>query len=299
MARTTRHQQAPSRKTRTKAAISYAEHSNSESEAESNAVSTDGEGGDEEQEAPRPTRRVTRANQAQPLPADDAESDTVASDGEEENEDEEEAPRPTPRRITRASQPRLSPVVKRIHRPSESDSSAESDYKATSKRRKVATPSKSRASPSKPRAPPVKAKARLLKVATGTPTVVVRGSGVIPQWQTLPYQVLVRILQYASYPLYDEESFHPLPSLHWLLNVGLMCRAFAEPAATVLYASPPLVPMTKAHGLMRLLREDPENHKFKYRQKVETLRIDVGQVAAYSLSGRLKSALSRSSWRPN
>ncbi|RFU33401.1 hypothetical protein B7463_g2912, partial [Scytalidium lignicola] len=110
-------------------------------------------------------------------------------------------------------------------------------------------------------------------------------SYVIPPWQTLPYQILVSILNYASYPIYDENTFQPTQSCRWLLNTARICRAFAEPALTVLYTSPPLVPMDKAHRLVALLKEDPAKLVFKYRQKIETLRIDVGQVAAYSLHG--------------
>jgi hypothetical protein len=43
--------------------------------------------------------------------------------------------------------------------------------------------------------------------------------------------------------------------------------------------------MEKAHKLVDLLQADPRHMAFKYRQKVESLRIDVGKVAAYSLPG--------------
>ena len=114
---------------------------------------------------------------------------------------------------------------------------------------------------------------------------IITTNGVIPPWQSLPYHIFVQIFQYASYPLYDDHTFQPLPSGSWLLKVARLCRAFAEPAFTVLYASPPLVPMDKAHMLVDLLKTDPTTLAFKYRQKVESLRIDVGQVAAYSLPG--------------
>lgn len=109
--------------------------------------------------------------------------------------------------------------------------------------------------------------------------------GIIPAWQLLPYDILLHIFRYASYPLYDAHTFNPLPSGSWLLRVARLCREFADPAFTVLYSSPPLVPMDKAHKLVELLKEDPTRLMFSYRQKVESLRIDVGQVAAYSFAG--------------
>ncbi|KAG0648162.1 hypothetical protein D0Z07_6027 [Hyphodiscus hymeniophilus] len=113
----------------------------------------------------------------------------------------------------------------------------------------------------------------------------IQTSGVIPPWQSLPYQILIQIMEYATYPLYDPHSFVPNPSGSWLLKVARLCRDFAEPAFTVLYNTPPLVPMDKAHKLVEILQADPRHLAFKYRQKVESLHIEVHQVAAYSLAG--------------
>lgn len=77
--------------------------------------------------------------------------------------------------------------------------------------------------------------------------MLVENTEAVPPWQTLPYHVLVQIFEYATYPLYEERTFQPLPSGKWLLDVAYLCRGFAEPAFTVLYNSPPLVPMDKAH----------------------------------------------------
>ncbi|KAI6249448.1 hypothetical protein HI914_02194 [Erysiphe necator] len=110
-------------------------------------------------------------------------------------------------------------------------------------------------------------------------------SGVIPAWQNLPYHIFVQIFRFASYPLYDERTFQPLPSGSWLLKIARMCRAFAEPALTVLNYSPPLIPMIKAHRLVDLFKTDPTSLAFKYRQKVVSLQIEVNQVAAYTLTG--------------
>lgn len=59
-------------------------------------------------------------------------------------------------------------------------------------------------------------------------------------WNTLPYQVLVSIFEYASWPLVAD-AITPLTSISWLLRTALCCRAFAEPALSALYYSPPLV----------------------------------------------------------
>lgn len=76
-----------------------------------------------------------------------------------------------------------------------------------------------------------------------------------------------------------------MPSVRWLLDTRRTCAAFQEPALTVLYRSPPLVPMQAAHELVKLLKSDPEPMSFNYRAKIETLQIEVSQTASYTLSG--------------
>ena len=72
-------------------------------------------------------------------------------------------------------------------------------------------------------------------------------AGVIPQWQTLPYQILLQIFHFASSPLVDERTFNQTANWNWLLQTSKLCRAFSEPALTVLYRSPCLTPMDRAH----------------------------------------------------
>lgn len=72
-------------------------------------------------------------------------------------------------------------------------------------------------------------------------------AGVIPEWQTLPYQILLQIFYYASCPLVDERTFNQTANWNWLLQASKLCRSFSEPALTVLYRSPCLTPMDRAH----------------------------------------------------
>ncbi len=96
---------------------------------------------------------------------------------------------------------------------------------------------------------------------------------VIPPWHTLPYLILVSILDYAAAPLNDDVL------VRWLTAAGRTCRAFAEPAATALYRSPPLLSASKVYRLTALLARPPSTTMFNYRQKVEVFRIDVGLLA--------------------
>lgn len=72
-------------------------------------------------------------------------------------------------------------------------------------------------------------------------------TGVIPPWQTLPYQILLQIFYYASFPLVDERTFNQTANWKWLFQTSKLCRSFSEPALTILYRSPCLTPMDRAH----------------------------------------------------
>ncbi|KAH8769608.1 hypothetical protein F5882DRAFT_412055 [Hyaloscypha sp. PMI_1271] len=208
---------------------------------------------------PRTTRTKPAISYAEP----DSDCDLEISDADSASEKENRTPARRSRRNTTPQRP-----GKRSRRASSSpriDESDDSDFKRTPKKRRVS---------SKPSTP---------KASTSEDTVLIEGSGVIPPWRDLPYQVLVQIFQYASHPLYDDRTFQPLPSSRWLVRTARVCHAFAEPALKVLYSSPPLVPMIQAHMLVDLLTADPASMAFKYRPKVESLQIDVDQVAAYSL----------------
>ena len=101
--------------------------------------------------------------------------------------------------------------------------------------------------------------------------------GSIPAWQSLPYEILLQIFQYATYPLVDDAG-QPTPSIKWLLRTALLCRGFAEPALAALYYSPPLSPPDRARRLIDQLCShsvggglDPT---FNYRGKIHYLDID-------------------------
>lgn len=106
-------------------------------------------------------------------------------------------------------------------------------------------------------------------------------SGPIPPWTTLPYHILFNIFLFASYPLVDYREAIALPSGKWLVDIALLCRAFAEPALAALYHTPVLIPAKKAHRIVQLLSQPQESLAINYASKVRELLVDVRYVLAY------------------
>ncbi|EXJ93341.1 hypothetical protein A1O1_01733 [Capronia coronata CBS 617.96] len=96
-------------------------------------------------------------------------------------------------------------------------------------------------------------------------------------WQQLPYEVLASIMKYAAYPLYGQAS-RSNPSINWLCSTSLLCRSFHEACMAALLYRPPLYPAWRAHGLMRLLKEDPATLVTDYKRKIHYLDIEVKQL---------------------
>lgn len=107
---------------------------------------------------------------------------------------------------------------------------------------------------------------------TAAPALEVNESA--PPWQTLPYHILLNIFLHALQP-------SPVDTDKTLLNVALLCRAFAEPALSALYHTPPINPSTKAHKLLFLLSQPVESLSMNYSTKVQELLIDVRLTLMY------------------
>ena len=136
----------------------------------------------------------------------------------------------------------------------------------------------------------------------GIYTPIPAKSGKIPPWQNLEYQILLKVMQYAAYPLYTNAS---IDTVRWLLSTSEMCSSFHDACIGALMYSPPLLPTHRAHWLMDLLKASardfdrdlvPEdmvsdrqvtrlataNHNrhmsLDYRRKIKCLSIDVKKV---------------------
>ena len=103
-------------------------------------------------------------------------------------------------------------------------------------------------------------------------------------WQTLPYEILLQIFQYASQPLCDN-LFQASPSVTWLLRTALVCKSFAEPALSALYYDPPLTPPARARALMSHLATQSETWTLNYRNKVKYLEIEATSILLQKSDG--------------
>ncbi|ETI24098.1 hypothetical protein G647_03467 [Cladophialophora carrionii CBS 160.54] len=149
------------------------------------------------------------------------------------------------------------------------------------KRKPPAVPSKKREVPNKRQKTQP---SRSVRKSTDVTAVVSKPSthARIPPWQTLPYFVLVNIMQYAAYPLYGPMS-RQQPSINWLCTTGSICRSFHDACMATLLYSPPLYPLQQARGLMTLLKRDqdhPGTLSTSFRSKIRYLDIEVKHLLA-------------------
>jgi hypothetical protein len=120
----------------------------------------------------------------------------------------------------------------------------------------------------------------------------------IPPWQELEYQILLQVFKYAAYPLYTGAS-HSRPTIQWLLDISLLSKSFHAAALAALLYSPPIFPAPRAHGLLRLLKQDQDALSTNYRTKIREMDVEVknllmpkGGVVLQDLVGRRTPLLS-------
>ncbi|KAF3000861.1 hypothetical protein E8E13_007424 [Curvularia kusanoi] len=104
--------------------------------------------------------------------------------------------------------------------------------------------------------------------------------GHTPNWQSLPYHILLQIFVYASHPLHDE-NMKPTTSISWLAQLARMCTAFTKPALTALYRNPPIFAMRQSRkDLVHHLIQPPSGAHVDYRVMPKRLTLDATQMSA-------------------
>ena len=87
-------------------------------------------------------------------------------------------------------------------------------------------------------------------------------------WQTLPFYILTNIFAHAASPMVNP-SGDRTTAVGWLIRVATLCKAFTEPALSVLYYCPPVVEPSQLIRLESTLRRESDESMIKYRHKIK------------------------------
>lgn len=102
--------------------------------------------------------------------------------------------------------------------------------------------------------------------------------GRIPDWTSLPIEILRQCFVHASRPLLAP-SRPSAANVDWLIKTAKVCRAFAVPALETYYQAPALLTSYAPHHLLALLQMPAERRHMNYNAKVKRLEIDVRRLA--------------------
>ncbi|KAK6400111.1 mitochondrial splicing system protein [Elasticomyces elasticus] len=107
--------------------------------------------------------------------------------------------------------------------------------------------------------------------------------GRVPDWTSLPIDILRDIFIYASSPIH-EQTRTSSSNIDWLVKTARTCRAFAVPALEAFYSRPSLLTSQAPHRLLALLKDKDGHEEGKrafmgYGVKVKGLEIDVRRLA--------------------
>jgi hypothetical protein len=110
--------------------------------------------------------------------------------------------------------------------------------------------------------------------------IVIPSDNKIPDWTSLPVDILRDIFIFASTPIHDQiQASNAAANVTWLMRSALTCRAFSQPALEAYYQSPALLTTYHPHHLLDLLRMPKEKRYLDYNVKVKRLEVDVRRVA--------------------
>ena len=116
--------------------------------------------------------------------------------------------------------------------------------------------------------------------------------GKIPDWTSLPIELLRDIFVFAAHPMH-EQTPTAAANVGWLMRTARrLCRAFAVPALEAYYQSPYVHRELQAHHLLELMQMPADKTYINYNVKVKWLEIDVRRIA-YSAYGKARIDLSQ------
>ena len=116
--------------------------------------------------------------------------------------------------------------------------------------------------------------------------------GKVPDWRTLPLDILRDIFIFAAQPMH-EQTTTASASVTWLMRAARRtCRAFSYAALEAYYQAPYMLDNLQPHHLLELMQMPAEKTYINYNVKVKSLEIDVRRIA-YSATGKARVDLSQ------
>lgn len=115
--------------------------------------------------------------------------------------------------------------------------------------------------------------------------------GVIPDWRSLPLDILRDIFIFAAQPMH-EQTTTASHNVTWLMRTARRtCRAFSVPALEAYYQAPSVHDNLQPHHLLELMQMPAEKTYINYKVKVKALEIDIRRIA-YTATGKSKVDIS-------
>ncbi|CAD0112702.1 unnamed protein product [Aureobasidium uvarum] len=117
---------------------------------------------------------------------------------------------------------------------------------------------------------------------------LIPSDGVIPKWETLPYEILLQVFSYAFAAELEHETGgvasrrvnHPNT---WIMRTARkVCRAFSEPALTAFYRAPSLLAARWLEDFSTIIKQPNDQHLYSYNMKVTSLEVSAKNLESFA-----------------
>ncbi|KAI5263367.1 hypothetical protein E4T47_09048 [Aureobasidium subglaciale] len=154
------------------------------------------------------------------------------------------------------------------------------------------SPRETRSATKKPvhkKSPPKRKTKHASKPSKVVPTAApIPSDGIIPKWQTLPYEILSQIFSYAFAAELEHETGgvasrrvnHPNT---WIMKTARkVCRAFSEPALTAFYRAPNLLAARWLEDFSTIIKQPNDQQLYSYNMKVTSIEVSARNLESFA-----------------
>jgi hypothetical protein len=173
--------------------------------------------------------------------------------------------------------------------------------KTTNRRNSKPSPRETRSAAKNPghkKSPPKRKTKQASKSTKQVATVIppIPSDGIIPKWNTLPYDILLQIFSYAFAAELEHETGgvasrrvnHPNT---WIMRTARkVCRAFSEPALTAFYRAPNLLAARWLEDFSAIIKQPNDQHLYSYNMKVTSIEVSARNLESFARVSSLSFA---------